>query len=104
MNKISEYPFFSVVIPTYERAEDLKNCLSALSYANQTGAPLYEVIVSDDSTSKDSKNLVANEFKDVIWNKGKKKGPAANRNAGVAIAKENGSCLLMMIVLHKKVT
>ena len=73
MNKISEYPFFSVVIPTYERAEDLKNCLSALVMKIKQGHPLYEVIVSDDSTSKDSKNLVVNEFKDVIWNKGKKR-------------------------------
>jgi FkbM family methyltransferase len=82
-----ESPYFSVVIPTYERAEDLKKCLNALSYKNQTEAPLYEVIVSDDSKSTESKKLVENEFKDVIWNQGKKKGPAANRNAGVAIAK-----------------
>ena len=75
MNKISESPFFSVVIPTYERAEDLKNCLGALSYENQTEAPLYEVIVSDDSNSTESKNLVQNKFKKVIWNQGKKKGP-----------------------------
>ena len=79
--------FFSVVIPTYERPDDLRICLNSLSKKVQLGAPTYEVIVTDDSKSDESKKLVKNEFPDVFWGKGKQNGPAGNRNAGVARAK-----------------
>ena len=75
--------FFSVVIPTYERPYDLKVCLESLSEEFQLGAPAYEIIVTDDSKSSDSKRLVEKEFSNVSWGKGKQNGPAGNRNAGV---------------------
>jgi len=53
----------------------------------QVGAPNYEIIVTDDSISENSKNLVKNEFPQVQWGNGKKIGPAGNRNAGVERAK-----------------
>ena len=80
-------PFFSVIIPTYERPDDLEVCLKSLSKRSQKGAPPYEVIVSDDSISDKSKILLNKNFPDVSWGKGKKNGPAGNRNAGVARAK-----------------
>ena len=82
--------FFSVVIPTFERPADLRNCLNSLSTDVQASAPNYEIIVTDDSISENSKNLVKNEFPQVQWGNGKKIGPAGNRNAGVERAKENG--------------
>ena len=86
MNPASN-PFLSVVIPTFERPDDLKKCLESLSYENQMGAPPFEIIVSDDSKSDDCKNLVENYFSHVKWGKGKQNGPAGNRNAGVSRAK-----------------
>ena len=75
--------FFSVVIPTYERPDDLRICLNSLSKDIQLGSPSYEIIVTDDSKSEGSKKMVEKEFPDVSWGKGKQNGPAANRNAGV---------------------
>jgi GT2 family glycosyltransferase len=79
--------FFSVVIPTYERPDDLKTCLNSLSKEIQQGAPTYEIIVSDDSKSEESKRMVESEFPNVFWGKGKQNGPAGNRNAGVSRAR-----------------
>ena len=79
-------PFFSVVVPSYERPADLKICLESLSDQNQIDAPSYEIIVSDDSKSDSSKILIEKDFPHVHWGEGKKIGPAGNRNAGVARA------------------
>lgn len=80
-------PFFSVVIPTYERPRDLEKCLISLSRDNQSDAPSYELIVSDDSLSDLCRILVEKKFPHVSWGEGKKNGPAGNRNAGVARSK-----------------
>ena len=79
--------FFSVVIPTYERPNDLRVCLNSLSNEAQLVAPNYEIIVTDDSMSDVSKKIVEKEFPHVSWGKGKQNGPAGNRNAGVNRAK-----------------
>ena len=49
--KEDSYLFFSVVIPTYERPDDLRICLQSLRKEFQIEAPPYEIIVSDDSKS-----------------------------------------------------
>ena len=79
--------FFSVVIPTYERVKDLKVCLQSLKKEFQLGSPNYEILVTDDSKSEESRRMVENEFPDVSWGRGKHNGPAGNRNAGAARAK-----------------
>lgn len=80
-------PFFSFVVPTFERPDDLKKCLESLSHENQMGAPPFEIIVTDDSKSDNSRELVENNFSNVKWGRGKQNGPAGNRNAGVRRAK-----------------
>ena len=55
-------PFFSVVVPTFERPEDLKTCLQSLVAENQPSAPEYEVIVSDDSLSDRCCKIVTEKF------------------------------------------
>ncbi len=80
------YPFFSVVIPTYERPDDLEKCLKSLSNENQRDAPSYELMVTDDSRSDLCRTLVEKEFPEVKWEIGKKNGPAGNRNAGASKA------------------
>ncbi len=52
---MSEYPFFSVVIPTYNRAEFIEATLQ--SVLSQT-YPHYEVIVVDNCSSDNTKELV----------------------------------------------
>jgi GT2 family glycosyltransferase len=80
-------PFFSVVVPSYERPDDLGRCLHALSQENQSKAPPHEIIVTDDSRTDHCRVLVEQNFPEVSWGKGKHNGPAGNRNAGVARAK-----------------
>ena len=79
--------FFSVVVPTYERPDDLRICLNSLSKEIQLGSPTYEIIVTDDSKSNNSRRMVEKEFPNVSFGKGKQNGPAGNRNAGVERAK-----------------
>lgn len=86
MNEVGNF-FFSVVIPTYERPDDLRICLNSLSKDIQLGSPSYEIIVTDDSKSDESRSMVEKEFPNVSWGKGKQNGPAGNRNAGVDRAK-----------------
>ena len=88
MNKIEgQKTFFSVIIPTFERPEDLRKCLCSLTSEKQEGAPSYELIVTDDSRTDACQSLVSKEFAEASWGEGKKSGPAGNRNAGVARAK-----------------
>lgn len=79
--------FFSVIIPTFERPDDLRICLNSLSKEIQLGFQSYEIIVTDDSKSEESRRMAEKEFPDVSWGKGKHNGPAGNRNAGVGRAK-----------------
>ena len=78
--------FFSVVIPTYERPNDLRVCLHSLKEEFHADSPNYEFIVTDDSKSDESRTMVEREFPNVLWGKGKHNGPAGNRNAGVSRA------------------
>ena len=84
---MTKTPFLSAVIPTYERPDDLRICLNSLGKEIQQESPSYEIIVTDDSKSDESKRMVEKEFHDVSWGKGKQNGPAGNRNAGVGRAK-----------------
>ncbi len=86
--------FFSVVIPTYERPDDLRNSLNSLSKDIQLGSPPYEIIVTDDSKSEESRRMIESEFLNVSWGKGKQNGPAGNRNAGVDRA--NGKWIVFL--------
>ena len=79
--------FFSVVVPTYERPDDLRKCLESLEYEKQVSIKKYEIIVTDDSKSAKCKDLVDQEFPDIKWGRGKRNGPGGNRNAGVYRAK-----------------
>ena len=82
----SAKPFFSLIVPTYERPEDLRKCLHSIVPSNQIDAPSYEIIVSDDSKGNQSQKITE-EFSNVSWIRGKQIGPAGNRNAGVSKSK-----------------
>ena len=58
----TENPFFSIIVPTYERPADLKICLESLSSQNQVDAPSYEIIVSDDSKSDSTRILIEKDI------------------------------------------
>lgn len=87
-------PFFSVIIPTYNRAEKLRRALEALK--RQTCRD-FEVIVCDDGSTDATGEVVA-EYSEVLpvtylWeaNWG---GPARPRNWGIAAARGEWICFL----------
>jgi glycosyltransferase involved in cell wall biosynthesis len=86
-------PFFSVVIPTFNRANKLKKTLDSVvaqSFAN------FEVLVMDDGSTDDTQAVVES-FRDsrirYEWapNSG---GPATPRNRGIDAAKAGWVCFL----------
>src|SRR4030065_2472512 len=70
----------SIVIPTFNSAKVLKTCLESL--ANKTvGRKKYEVIVVDDGSTDETKDIVAKY--PVRYIHQQNRGPAAARNNGV---------------------
>lgn len=87
MRKDCVAPDVSVVIPTYNRAEDLRRCLDSLvaqTYVN------FEVVVCDDG-STDASERVAAEFLgqlDIRYETAENfGGPARPRNRGIGMAR-----------------
>jgi GT2 family glycosyltransferase len=81
-------PTISVIIPTYNRPVDLKRCLDALTHEDYPRAQ-FEVIVVDDGSVIPMNDTVM-PFQDriaVSLIRQPNSGPAAARNAGVAIAR-----------------
>lgn len=80
-------PFFSIVVPTCNRLDDLDACLSHLASGVQTmSLPSYELIVTDDSRDNSTQRMIAERFPWARWTAGPAMGPAANRNHGATLA------------------
>lgn len=78
-------PEVSVIIPTRNRSEDLRQCLAALS-AQDFGQELFEVVVCDDGSEEDLSPVVdeaARAGLDVRLARQRPSGPAAARNLGI---------------------
>jgi glycosyltransferase involved in cell wall biosynthesis len=87
-------PLFSVVIPTYNRANALRNCLESL--VKQTFKD-FEVLVCDDG-SEDATKKVVDSYRDkldlnYIWQENWG-GPARPRNNGIDASKGEWICFL----------
>lgn len=80
-------PLASVVIPTCNRPELLNDCLARVEQAiGAAGGSRIEVIVSDDSADTLTHDMLASNYPWARWIRGPRRGPAANRNTGVAAA------------------
>lgn len=82
------HPFFSIIIPTYNRRKQLSNCLQSLSNLNY--APdRYEVIVVDDGSDKPIDDVIGSyrAKMNLTGVTQKNSGPAAARNAGALKAR-----------------
>ena len=81
-------PFFSIVVPTYNRPERLASCLNAIALLDYP-QDCFEVIVVDDGSKTPLDDVVA-PLKDkinVTLLRQKNAGPAAARNKGAEAAK-----------------
>lgn len=75
---------FSVVIPTYNRADLLRRTLPAIVGQHY---PDFDVIVVDDGSTVDTSDLLQSEFPGVCQVRQANQGPAAARNAGIEAAR-----------------
>ncbi len=85
---MSASPHWSVVVPTFRRHDALGECLARLAPGAQSlDAGSYEVLVTDDARSPETRAFVESRFPWARWLVGPSRGPAANRNAGAAAAR-----------------
>jgi glycosyltransferase involved in cell wall biosynthesis len=82
---------FSVCICTRNRPDELQKALKSLE---ESQVPIYEIIVSDDSTDLHTKNLILSSFPNVKYLDGPKPGLSINRN--VAIQAVTGTHVFFM--------
>ncbi|RKZ49143.1 MAG: glycosyl transferase [Candidatus Parabeggiatoa sp. nov. 3] len=83
---MTQQPFFSIVIPTYNRPQQLALCLQSLARQDY---PRFEVIVVDDGSEVLLSELVLSfrDQLDITLLTQDNAGPAAARNTGAAQAK-----------------
>lgn len=83
-----EQPFFSIIIPTYNRPERLFICLQSLARLDYP-RDRFEVIVVDDGSEMSLENVVETfkEQLDLTLLSQPNAGPATARNAGAKLAK-----------------
>jgi glycosyltransferase involved in cell wall biosynthesis len=80
--------FVSIIIPTFNRPDELTICLLALANQFVPDTLHFEVIISDDSSSCSARTLLHHhQFSFARWVRGAGIGPAANRNNGAAHAR-----------------
>lgn len=85
---MSDLPFFSVIVPTYERPEQLATCLQSLARLDYPPEQ-FEVIVVDDGSTHSPERVVGG-FRgqlDVRLLTQKNTGPAGARNLGASHAR-----------------
>src|SRR6266545_511842 len=91
---ITKPPFFSVVIPTYNRAEKLRRALESLLHQSYGD---FEVLVCDDGSTDGTREVVsayAGELQiSYLWEENWG-GPARPRNRGIAAAQGKWVCFL----------
>ncbi len=78
-----ENPFFSVVIPTYNRAALLREALDSVFAQEFTD---FEVIVVDDGSTDDTASVVRDYGVRIRYLRQENRGPGAARNLGIAQA------------------
>jgi GT2 family glycosyltransferase len=76
-------PSVAIIIPTRNRPEMLKRCLSrVVPYV--IAHPECSIVVSDDGDAAETRQLLAGQLDMVRLVQGPRRGPAANRNCGTA--------------------
>ena len=78
-------PKVSVIIPTFNRKDWLKECLDSVTNQDTKGIS-YEVIVVDDGSSDGTEDIV-HRYKKTTYLRQKNQGQAAARNLGLSAAR-----------------
>jgi glycosyltransferase involved in cell wall biosynthesis len=78
-------PLYSVIVPAYQAAPTIGQCLGALN-AQTVARAQYEIIVVDDGSTDDTAPVAEQAGADQVL-RCPHRGPAAARNAGIAAAR-----------------
>lgn len=84
---IKQFPFFTVIVPTYNRPDHLMNCLQALAHLDYPGK-CFEVIIVDDGGNIPLEPIISrfhNQISVTLLRQ-KNSGPAMARNYGASRA------------------
>ena len=86
-------PFFSIIIPTYNRAHIIRNAIEAVILQTFTD---FELIISDDGSTDNTEEIITPLLKDsrIKYIKQINKGVCAARNLGAQNA--NGKYLIFL--------
>ena len=76
----------TIIIPTCNRPEALAACLRLLVPQIPADGS-FDLLISDDSGTTDTRDMLGREYPAVQWMCGPRRGPGANRNAGVRSAR-----------------
>lgn len=76
----------TVVIPTFNRLDLLRNCLEATERSARRCRSAPTVIVANDGERGAPASALGGDFPWAVWVDGPRRGPAANRNAGARVA------------------
>ena len=71
----------TIIIPTCNRPAALEDCLRLLEPQIPSDGS-FELLVSDDSSGTDTRDMLGSKFPAAQWMCGPRRGPGANRNAG----------------------
>ncbi|KAA3610155.1 MAG: glycosyltransferase [Calditrichaeota bacterium] len=90
-------PKFSIIVPTFNRVEELKELLASFGQLNFP-ANQFEIVVSDDGSTDETEELLQsyikkNEF-NLVYLRQENKGPGAARNHGME--KANGEFFIFV--------
>ncbi len=77
-------PLISVITPTYNRSHFLPDAIDSIQKQNY---PNLEIIIVDDGSTDNTKEVVQNFARNIKYIYQENKGPAAARNAGIKEAK-----------------
>jgi len=78
--------FISVIIPTYNRAPNLKQAIDSVLIQSHKD---FELIVVDDGSDDNTAELIADYPHEIVYLKQENRGPAAARNRGIKKARYN---------------
>lgn len=87
MNKRIDHPAVSVIVPTFNRANDLRRCLDSLVAQTRTD---FEVLVCDDGSTDDTSKVIEpyRQLLDLTYSTDENfGGPARPRNRGIKMAR-----------------
>jgi len=85
-------PFFSIIIPTYNRAGFLKPCLESVLSQDD---PDFELVIIDDGSTDQTAAIIAGlGDQRVKYLRQENKGPASARNLGLTQARSKFICFL----------